>query len=571
MAQVAVANVQTLAGPVAELSKRQRYLRQQKALFEARLSWDAHWREIAEFLQPRAGRFDTSRGANDGRIRHNSIYDSTGLRARRILAAGLMSGLTSPARPWFRLTLPDTSMMEYQPVKVWLKRTSEIMRDIFRESNTYRALPKIYHELASFGTAASFLEDDFADVIRHYPSTVGEYAIAENDRREVDTIVRRFDMTVEQLVRKFGLANVSRSVKNDYDQGNYYKMHPAIHMVKPRAERDYRKRDAKNMAFMSCWLEERGADPDRPDILLRESGYKRFPALTPRWDTTSGDFYGESPGMEALGDVKQLMHEQMRKAQAIDYQTNPPIQVPSSYKGQEVQRFPGGVMFYDATTASGGIKSAYEVQLNLQHLLPDIIDIRERINQAFFVDLFLMIANVERSNVTAREIAEKQEEKLLQLGPVMQALDDELLEPLIDYTFERMVTAKMLPVPPPEMQGMPLNIEFNGVLSQAQRAVGIGSVDRLLGTIGSIAQLKPDVLDKLDADQVVDAYADMLGVDPELIVADDKVAFIRAQRQQAEQAQTQMATMQPMADSMKTMSETNVEQPSVLKELIGYS
>ena len=91
-------------------------------------------------------------------------------------------------------------------------------------------------------------------------------------------------------------------------------------------------KDDKNMAYGSYYFEQ-GADDNK---LLRESGFKSFPAVVPRWGLSGGDIYGNSPGMEALGDIKQLQHEQLRKAQGIDYQTKPPLQVPAHLKNRDV-------------------------------------------------------------------------------------------------------------------------------------------------------------------------------------------------------------------------------------------
>ena len=554
------------------LTHKQKLIKLETALFDDLKSngWLAHWREIAELLNPRAGVWaDINAKPNDGQQKHNNIYDSSGLRAMRVARAGLMSGHSSPARPFFRLKVPDESLMKSQKTRLWLDGVARIMREIFAKSNTYSMLQKAYREVLGFGTAAAFMEEEFENVIHHTPLTVGEYALGRNRKNHVDTIVRRFRWRVKDVVEAFGTENLKLSTKAAWDRGDYYQWVDLVHIVQPRREREYGKRDARNMPFMSCWYEP-GDSADSK--LLRESGYKRFPCLTPRWDTSSGATYGESPGMEALGDVKQLMHEQFRKGQGIDYQTNPPLQVPTTYVEDQSSRFPGGLMFYDP--AAGGaapIKSAFEVNLNLQYLLEDIADVRQRIDQAFFVDLFMMISNIERSNVTAREIAEKQEEKLIMLGPVIEALNAELLMPLVDFTFDRMVEARILPPPPPELQGMDLQVEFIGVLAQAQRAVGIGGADRLIGTIASIAQLKPEALDKLNVDAIIDDYADMLGVNPEYIVANEDVAVVREARQQQAQAQAQMAAMQPMADAAKTASETDVTTPSALTNLMGYS
>lgn len=544
-------------------TKRGRYLARWAALKNERSSWITHWEEISDNLMPRQGRFVTS-DRNKGDKKHNTIYDSTGSKALNTLASGLMAGMTSPARPWFRLAVTDSKLMQSSAVRLWLDDVGVLMREVFARSNFYRSMHSMYKELGGFGTAACIILPDFDNIIHCHPLTVGEYAIATNSKGQGDTLYREFDMTVAQVVDEFGIENVSEAVKNAFENVRLDHWITVLHIIEPRKDRDLKKRDAKNMAFKSCYMELSSPDDDK---MLRESGYKRFPAICPRWDVTGGDIYGDSPGMEALGDVMALQHEQLRKAECIDYQTKPPLQIPTALRGGEADLLPGGQSYYDSNAPSGGIRSAFEVNLNLQHLLMDIQDVRDRIRQAFYVDLFMMIANDQRSNITAREIAERHEEKLLMLGPVLERLHNEMLAPAVDLTFERLAESGVLPPPPPELQGMEVNVEFVSMLAQAQRAVATGSIDRLLGTVGGLAQLKPDVLDKINGDEIVDAYADMLGIDPDLIASDEQVMQTRAEKAKAMQAQ-QMAAMAPqMTDMAKTASETQTEGGNLLSDL----
>jgi len=554
-----------------ELTKRSQYLIRKNALWAERASWMQHWKEISEYIMPRSGRFfHTDR--NKGDKRHNSILDSTGTRALRVLAAGMMAGMTSPARPWFRLATADEELMEYAPVKEWLDGITKTMRNIFARSNTYRSFHSMYEELGGYGTAADIVVDNFDTVIHHHGLTAGEYAISTNNLGQVDTIVREFDMTVGQMVQEFGEENLSAAVRNLYKDGRGVdKWVPVIHIVEPRMKRDYGKRDNMNMPFKSCYFEAGGNE----DKFLRESGFKRFPGLVPRWAATGGDMYGNSPGMEALGDIKQLQHAQLRKSQAIDYKVKPPLQLPAGLKESPHSTLPGGTAYFDSVGQHNVIKSMFEVNLEMAPLIEDIRDIRDRINSTFYVDLFLMLAQDDRSGVTAREIAERHEEKLLMLGPTLERLHNEFLKPFIDLTFERMVEAGLVPPPPEELQGMDLNVEFVSMLAQAQRAIGTQSVDRLIGTIGSIATLQantgrdPSVLDKLDVDQVVDAYSEMLGVDPQLIVADDKVALIRKQRAEQQAAMQKQAEQAQQAEMAQKLASTPTEGDNALSQVMG--
>ena len=529
-----------------------------------RASWLAHWKEISDYMLPRSGRFFIQ-DRDKGYRRHNNIYDSTGTRALRVLAAGMMSGMTSPARPWFRLGIADHDLMQYQPVKVWLNQVTSLMLEIFQRGNTYRALHSMYEELAAFGTGASIVMDDFQDVIRHYPLTAGEYAIATDYRGQVNTLYREFQKTVHEIVGEFGYENCSNSVRTMYDRGSLDQWITIIHAIEPRSDRDPSKKDSLNMAYRSCYFELNG----QKNKYLSESGFKHFPALAPRWSTSGGDIYGNGPGMEALGDIKQLQHEQLRKAQGIDYKTKPPLQVPTSMKNRDIETLPGGISFVDATTNTQGIQTAFEVNLDLSHLLADIQDVRGRIQGSFYADLFLMLANQTDARMTATEVAERHEEKLLMLGPVLERLQNELLDPLIEMTFNRMIAAGIVPPPPEELQGAEINVEFVSMLAQAQRAVATNGVDRFMGSLGMIAQMKPEVLDNIDADKWAESYSDMLGVDPELIVPSDKVALIRQDRAKMAQQQAKQEAMAQGSQVAKNLASADTSGQNALTDVMG--
>lgn len=558
------------AGSHPQAPERDKLFTRWGQLKSERASWWAHWQEITTYLLPRNGRY-FRQDRDKGWRRHNNIYDNTGTRALRVLGAGMMAGATSPARPWFRLGTADPDLNNYMPVKLWLDDVQKRMGMVFQRSNTYRALHGIYEELGGFGTAASIILPDYKNIIHHYPVTTGEFCVAQDYQGKICTLYREFEKTVGEMVKEFGYKQCSKTVQNLYDRGSLDAWIPIIHAIEPRADRDIRKKDALNMPWASYYFEIGG----ERNKYLRESGFKEFPAVVPRWATAGGDIYGNSPAMEALGDIKQLQHEQLRKAQAIDYQTMPPLQVPTSMKNRDVERLPNGITFVDANSPSGGIKSMFEVNLNLEHLLMDIQDCRERVRGAFYADLFLMLANATDTRMTATEVAERHEEKLLMLGPVLERLHNELLDPLIETTFTRMLEAGVLPPPPEEMQGMELNVEFVSMLAQAQRAIGTNGVDRFVGNLGVVSQYKPDVLDKFNADEWADAYSDMLGVDPKLIVANDQVAIVRDARNKAQAAQAQTEAMHTQSEVARNLAGAQTTEPSALTNVMdmfsGYN
>ena len=539
-------------------TKREAALSRWGQLKTDRSSWLSHWQELAHWTLPRSGRFlDTSSAAapNRGDKKHSHILNNTAQRAVGIATAGLMSGASSPARPWFKLKTPYDDLNERPAVKQWLDLVEKRMREVFNASNTYRAFRQSYQELLVFGTSGDIVMDDFENVLHHYPMTIGEYAMDTNDKGTVDTVYRGFDMRVGQMVQKFGYERCSTHVRNLYDRKSLGSWIPVLHQIEPRRERNPLKATNTNMPYSSCYYEVGGQDQD----YLKESGFQIFPGLMPRWETRGADVYGSSPGMMALGDTKSLQHLELRSAQGLDFMSLPPLQAPPNTK---VSMAPGTVTFVDTT--GGGVKKLIDVDFHVDKVMQKGQQIEGRVERAYYVDMFLLIIGDDRVQpATAREVAERHEEKLLMLGPVLESLHDEKLGPFIEITFAYMLRGGLIPPPPREMSGMPLVVQFVSLLAQAQRLVGLNSIDRLLGTVLNVAATMPEMAqrmsDKLDVDQMMDVYGDTLGVDPTLIVADDQVALIREDRAKQQQQAMAVEAAPQVAAAAKDMA---AAQPS---------
>ncbi|WP_454618364.1 portal protein [Bradyrhizobium cenepequi] len=523
----------------------QYHRRRIEELKPVRQPWESEWQGIAEFIDPTRLRL-TNR--DERSVSRKAIIDSSGTFAYRTLKSGMHSGLTSPARPWFRLTTFDPDLKDFAPVKEYLAAVEQRMREVFQGSNIYNAFHTGYGDLALFGQPCGILVDDDDSLIRMQQLLNGRFWIARDEKGRATTMYRQFRWSVQRIVSRFGYAAVSRvsnSIKTLYDNGKYDQIFDVWHAIEPRLQREPGMIDKKNKPFLSnYWLD---ATTDN-NGLLEESGFDENPIICPVWELAGDDHYSTSPAQDALGDVKMLQKEQGRKLEAIDKQVRPPMTGPTSLRNNPASLLPGSVTYVDDPTGKG-YRPAMEVNANLQYLREDIRDVQERLRQFFYADLFLMLTNMEGIQPrNTMEIAERKEEKLLALGPVLENVYAGQLEPVIDRTFAILNRRRELPPPPRELQNQDLKIEYISILAQAQKAVATGAIERFSGFVGQLAAVKPDVLDKLDADEVADQYGDMLGVPPSIIVPDDEVKKIRdgrAQKQkQAEQAQM-MATVAP--------------------------
>ena len=554
-----------------------------------RSSFDSHYRDLGENILPRRLRFDLSEN-NRGDKRHNNIYDNSALSAARTLSAGLMSGVTSPARDWFKLASPDITLNENEEVKQWTHIVQKRMHSFFLRSNLYNKLPIVYKDMGVFGTSALFIEEDFDSLMRVYTFPIGSYWVGTDPIGRVNKFCREIRMTVDQVVEKFGRIipndrskivwdNISDRTRSLFENGNTEAWIDVTHIIRPNPFYNPNKKGSKFKKYQSVYYEfssqstsgsqqSSGIGVDDHKLLM-EDGYDYFPVLCPRWELSGEDVYGTNcPGMTALGDVKQLQLGERRALQAIEKMVNPPLTGPTSLKKQAVSHLPGDITYYDVREGQQGLRSLYEVNFRLDQLEGKQQQTRERISRAFYEDLFLMLAQSDRRQITAREIEERHEEKLLALGPVLEQLNQDLLDPLIDIAFILMEKQGYIPEPPDAIQGAELRVEYISIMSQAQKLVGIATMDRFVGTVGNMASIHPSVLEKINGDQVIDQYGEMLSVPPGIIRSDEEVASSRQAQAEAQAQQAQAEQAVQMAKASKDLAQAPMEGDNALKRMI---
>lgn len=546
---------------IKRLRARFEDLKRQRNPFEAR------YRDLARYILPDSGRFEVFDNKADDRWRY--IYDATATDAAGALAAGMLGGITSPARPWFRLTTGNPEADEIYENRDWLSEVTERLQHVFLRSNVYPALIQCYEELAVFGTACLVALPSEKEVIHIFPMTVGEYWIAEDYENAVTTLFRRFTMTAEQMAEQFGEDKCSKPVRDCLtDDRHRFRQFSIIHAIYPRDNYDPTKADNKNFPFASVYFEEQYAD-EATDRLLLEEGFRTFPGLCPRWEIHGGSVYGTSPGMKALRQTRALQVEAKRKGQGIDELTNPAMIYPASMENHNLDFMPGGVSFYPDGSTPQQAYPAKAVNINLQHLLLDIQDTRQQINSYFYKDLFTAIMSTPRTNRTAYEVDQIGQERMALLGPVLQRLNSELLRPLISMGLYCLDRAQMLPPMPEGMEGV--TVTFESILVQALRASGITAEDRYLSTAFSIANFDSSIIDNIDLDKLMQKRGLDSGIDPDIMRSPDDVRAMRQARQEAQERQNQMAQAMQMSEVAKNLQATNPQlTQSGIQTMQGY-
>lgn len=544
----------------------------QKELIQQRNLWDVQYKDISDYLLPHRGYF-TTRGdqPNQGRKKGSKVLDNTAGRALRVLAAGMQGGMTSPARAWFKLTLQDPDLAAFRDIKLWLGEVERRMYSVFAKSNFYSTVHSVYSELGGFGTACQYIEEDDKSTLRARIVTVGNYVLSTDAAGRINTVIRTRYLTVSQLKEKFGEDKLSPAVQQMIKANDLNKHIPIIHCVRPRDKYRDGTADPKLYPWQSVYIEQDEAH------LISESGYREFPFQAPRWDVRGPDIYGYSPGMETIDDIKMLQEMQKTSLKQLHKMLDPPMNVPEGYR-YLLSLVPGGIN-YVPENYHDAVKPTLQVQPDIKSSEYKIEKIKESIREGFFNDLFLML--LEHPNMTATEVLQRKEEKMLMLGPVVERQESGYLNPTIDRAFAICFRKGLFPPIPSDLaaaiQEKPdlgeLKVEYVGVLSQAQKLSGVNAIAGMVDFIGHVAQAKPNALDKLDEDEAIDRYANMTGVPAKIIRSAEevqKIRQVRADQQRKLEEQQQLAadaqTGKTAAEGASHLAKTD---PDALKRMLS--
>lgn len=513
------------------------------------------WREITKFLLPERGRYMVEQTVRRPRATSRAILDPTASKAHGRLASFLMAGITNPSLPWLKLGTEMDDVDEQDEVRAYFAECERRMYRVLAAGSFYPAIHQLYEEIAGFGTGAIIAMPDFENVQKFFPLTAGEYYIALDENQEINELHREYDLSVSQLVAQFGVDNVSDQVRLAFQTNRLAGRHIVVHALRPNRDRKAAM-GWQGKPWSGIYYER--ADTTR---ILKGEGFDYKPFVVPRWHALAGDAYGIGPGHKALPDIKSLQAgvRQMREAGAK--LVEPPLQGDARYQNAYQGQLPGDINWIQGLDANqhAGLRPIFLVPPNISSLAAEVADYRKAIGDTFYNDMILAISQMEGVQPRNQmEIAERRNEKMLMLGPMLERFYTEALSPLVRLTFSRMQAVKMLPPPPPALHGLQVTPTFISVLAAAQKAVGTTGIEAVLRLAGSMAGVWPSVVQKIDADQVIEEYAEAMDAPNSIVVPQKQVDAARAHAKKEQDAQ--MATQQAaqLAQGAQTLSQTDV-------------
>ena len=556
-----------------DIIKYHGYLKQIRQPFESVVD------DILEFVRQARPISSTTKGQ---KLTAN-VYDGTPISALNLWADGMYGYLCSPNLDWFSLTLPNTvnysrtsgmrqfsgkRMDDISEVAQWLNDCEDVMKSAFLRSNFYAVMPQFFRDGGSVGTACMDIEEDIGKGrIFFTPLHFREYCVAEDKNGMVDTMYRRFPVTMRNLVQRFGLEAVKKvddQFERKYEQNPYEEVY-VIHAVQPRVDFDLSRVDSKAKPWGSYWILE-----DKSDKLLHESGYRRFPSIGWRYRKETDEVYGRSPAWDAYAEI-MLGNQEARTNLIAGQKMAEPAMIGLEDLRGKIQSGPKGwtwvEMMQDAPQP-----------LNTGIQLPYVLEMRERTDKAiekhFNVDFFLMLSQAAYNKVflTATQVIQMAGEKAAVLATRTDTLNIEAFNPIIDRVWDIEMESGRLPPPPDilrEFGGGSLEVDYLGPLAQAQKVMfETQGIKASLETGMQIANMFPEALDVLDGDEMMREIFKANRAPAAVMRSPEKVQGLRQMRQQQTQNQQMVDQAAQIAKALPGAGKA-IEKGSALDMMTG--
>lgn len=511
--------------------------------------WNQDLQDIVRLIRP--GTDDFLRELVRGESRHSEIYDDTAPWALEQFAAGLHAYNTSMTERWFGLSTDDPQLMVDEEVREWLEQVSDI---IFKEYSKpdigfNQAMHESYLDLGALGTTVVYQEYDLKDdqiLFRTFP--LASCFIRENNKGKVDTVFRRKEMTVRQILQEWpdakGMKLLDQKRQND-------KME-VVHAVFPRSDKLELKHDSKKR-YVSYWFCKQLDDGFEPNGgILNEGGYDEFPYHVPRWTKLAGEVYGRSPGRTALHDVRMLNNMSRTIIQKAEQVVNPSVEIEDDSVIGDIATGAGSIIWKEPGSAP---ITPVNVGARLDIGVEILDRYRQQVLKAFHVDWLVRERKNERQ--TAFEISDERNEKLTMMSPMLGRLQVELYGPLIRRTYNLLAANNYFPDAPEALNEGGLEIYYTSPAAKAQQASKAIGARRWIEEIGLLTQLNPDAADVIDVDEVAIALAQWSDVSTRATRTPEEIQQIRQARAntQAGQMQTEAAPLE--AQAVKHLAEAS--------------
>lgn len=533
----------------------EKIIQREEKLRSERSSWNQTLQEVSELVLPNRAAFTTTINPADNT--HHKVFDTTAIWANEQLAAGLHGFVTPSTQRWLKMNLSNEELMEDDEVVNWLGMASEIAYKYIYQPNTnfVSMSHEMYLDLGCLGTSVMYIEERPSRLspLRFHTFHLAECVFDEDAEGQVNTLYRKFKWSVRKIVEKFP-DTAPAKLHEMVEKGQNEEME-LILCVKPTEDT---RKQALGFAFDSVYVLV------AEKVILSDKAFYEFPFAVPRWSKLSGEKMGRSPAMNCLYDIRMINEMSKTVLKSAQKIVDPPLMLPDEGFLMPIKTTPGGLNYYEAGREDRiePLQTGGDIGLGLEMMNQR----REQILRAFYLDS--MKLQKENKEMTAYEAAQRTEENMRAMSPMVSRLQNEALDRIIGRTISILGRLQLLPPAPKQIQGLDYRIEYMSPVSRALKMASMTGIQRMIQVVAPFMEIKPEAADKIDVDQIVDFAANTLDVPVKLIRTDKEVGQIRQQRAEAQQKQAEAEQAEVMAGAAQKGGKA-MESMAKVKEMSG--
>ena len=519
------------------------HIKKQAAASNRRSQFEEHWSDLSRVLLPTRQGFTQT--VVDGDYRMENIFDGTPMQAARSLANTVGAMIRPEGQTLAEVKAQDDTLNQQGEVQEWMGRATEILDSHIRNplARFRQATGEVDLDLVVMGTGILFvgLAKSQENLIFQSVHLKDGYPMFDDEGNPYG-MYRTKKMFIWQAELKFGKENLSKTVQEKIQNNQTDDKIDLMYWVGDRKNKTIENPIfAKDFPIEEIWMET------QTKHIITEGGFREFPFVIPRWDTTTGEEYGRSPGMVALPDSNTLQSMGETILVAGQRLADPPIMAPNDGAFQEVMTYPGGISYYDVETAAsvGGNPFFPMISGNNLPVTRDMqTDIRNQVAAAFFKN----ILNLPQGGpqMTATEIIQRKDEFIREVGPVFGRFQTDYNEPLVDRSFRLLMREDAFGEIPEVLSGQNIKFEFDLPVDKIKKQVQSAAATDWAMQVMQMAQIAPEAKHLVNVDALARFKADAASLPHDIMNTREEVqAKVEAENaKMAEMQKLQAAEMQ---------------------------
>jgi hypothetical protein len=473
------------------------------------------WASISKWLMPEACQFFAhTKKDKEYQIDINKYREHINMSpywALKTAASGIMNALMPENKKWFALKDKKNSLYDYSVAKkIENYAYPTISKDGFYSLGTLAV--KELNAFGNFLVRKNFTKDG----LKFIKFPLGSYSIGSDIYGEVDKISVKYEYQIYEFKKEFK-TEVPLKYRNKKETEIIF-FHTLLIKNLDKTKDD--------KGVTRDWIEYHICD----NTVFKTAGYVKNPYTYCQLDKASlYSGWGIGSGIRSLATIKSIQSLMLEFCNALEKHLNPAAAYDVSvFENGNVDLEAGA---RNAISRSNGDISKCIANLGVQDINFQVFQymldkFENMVNRCLDADIFLSVSGAGKQ-MTAYEAAIIETEKTLRMGSISSNITSQYTIPMLqnyaDYYYYVNGYAKQDEI----------ETELYGYMALVQKMQDLQNLTQGLGIIGNLAQLAPQIINRINADKIPEKIVRLLNLDDDFLVSPQEAAQKSADMQRA--------------------------------------